>query len=71
MIYMFFYYEKLKEKLKDVAGEFGVGTLLSIAVSIIVCAFVFIPGMRTFSDSMLTSMKTWWATVSGTVFPTT
>jgi len=70
MFYMFFYYEKIKEKLKEKAGEFGVGPLLSIAVAIIVCGFVLIPGMRAFSNSIIGSINSWWTdTMDAVIFP--
>ncbi|MBN2897710.1 MAG: hypothetical protein JXO44_02950 [Clostridia bacterium] len=56
----------------DRKGEFGVGSILSIAVALIVSAFVLVPGMRTLADTIIKGMGTWWAnTISGNIFPTT
>lgn len=65
MIYYFM------QKLKEKKGELGIGTIISIAVAIIVAGFVLIPGMRSFAQTVLDSMNTWWQnTVQTSIFPT-
>ncbi len=59
-------------KLKDESGELGIGTIVSIAIAIIVAGFVLIPGMREFAQIILDSMNDWWQnTVQTSIFPTT
>jgi len=59
-------------KLKDESGELGIGTIVSIAIAIIVAGFVLIPGMRAFAQIILDSMNDWWQnTVQTSIFPTT
>jgi hypothetical protein len=60
-----------QEKIANVRGEFGVGSILSIAVALIVSAFVLVPGMRTFADTIIKGMSAWWdGTIRGNIFPT-
>lgn len=57
-------------KMKEKRGELGIGTIISIAIAIIVAGFVLIPGMRTFAQAILTSMNTWWTdTIQTSIFP--
>ena len=57
-------------KLQEKRGELGIGTIVSIAVAIIVAGFVLIPGLRGFAESVLTSMTTWWNdTIKSGIFP--
>jgi hypothetical protein len=61
---------KVKVALGNKRGELGLGTLISIAVAIIVAAFVMIPGLRSFGASVLSSMTDWWTnTVQNDIFP--
>lgn len=62
----------IKSKLKDIKGELGIGTIIGVAVAIIVAGFVLIPGMRTFAETVLSSMNTWWQnTIQSNIFPRT
>jgi len=59
-------------RLKNKGGELGIGTIVSVAIAIIVAGFVLIPGMRGFAQMVLDSMDTWWQnTVQTSIFPTT
>ncbi len=49
---------------------FGLNELLGIAAVIILAAFIIIPGMRTFAQSMMNGLQGWWTNVSGKIFPT-
>lgn len=61
-----FVYWKLREK----RGELGIGTIISIAIAIIVAGFVLIPGLRGFAESVMSSMTTWWNdTIKSGIFP--
>ena len=67
--------KNLKEKAVDVlsneVGEFGIGSLITVAIAIIVVGFILIPGMRSFASEILSSMDSWWTnTVKGDIFPT-
>lgn len=55
-------------KVMNQKGEFGIGAVMSIAVALIVAAFVLVPGMQTFAQSVLTSMNNWWSNFSGNLF---
>lgn len=57
-------------KWTDKKGELGIGTIVSIAVAIIVAGFVLIPGLRGFAESVMTSMTSWWNdTIRSGIFP--
>ncbi len=63
--------DEAKEVLGNKRGELGMGTLIAIAVAIIVAAYVMIPGLRTFGESVLSSMNDWWTnSVRTEIFPT-
>ena len=65
-------YMKFYEKVYNRKGEFGVVSILSIAVALIVSAFVLVPGMRTFADGIIKGMTSWWTdTIRSNIFPTT
>ncbi len=49
---------------------FGLNEILGIAAAIIIAAFIIIPGMRTFAQTMMTSLSTWWGNISSSIFPT-
>lgn len=52
-------------------GELGIGTIISVAIAIIVAGFVLIPGMRSFAQTVINSMNTWWQnTIQSNIFPT-
>lgn len=66
-----------KEKLRSIMnnkGEFGIGSVLSIAAALIVSAFVLIPKLKTLSSTMMENMSDWWGTdgksgISSEIFP--
>lgn len=62
--------KKIKKYLNK-RGEFGVGSVLSIAVTIIIVAFIFLPGMESFANTLFSKMESWWGTVSKEIFVTT
>ena len=58
--------------LNNNRGEITLNQILGIAVALIIAAFVTIPALRTFSNTVLTSLTTWYnSTVSIKIFPTT
>lgn len=57
-------------KLRSESGEFGISSLIGVAIGLIIAAFVLIPGVRTFAGKIMTDMGSWWNNVvSGQVFP--
>ncbi|MBN2794848.1 MAG: hypothetical protein JXR88_05545 [Clostridia bacterium] len=63
-------YFKLRELLDNTRGELGIGTIVSIALAIIVAGFVLIPGLRGFAESVMQSMIDWWNnTIKTGIFP--
>jgi|GEM_PF-477207 len=57
--------------LKSERGEFGMSAILGIAIGLIIAAFVLIPGLRNFADTIITAMNSWWTTsISSNIFPT-
>lgn len=54
----------------DTRGEFGMSSIIGLAIGLIVAAFILIPGVRTFATSVITDMQSWWTTtISSTLFP--
>ena len=63
---------RLVIKLQAERGEFGVGTVLALAFTLIVAAFVVLPGLKLLSAQIMNDLTLWWTnTVSPKVFPTT
>jgi hypothetical protein len=49
---------------------FGMNELLGIAATLIIAAFVIIPGLRTFADNIMDRLGTWWTdSVTAHIFP--
>jgi len=49
-------------------GEMAMGTILSIAIAIIIAAFVLIPQLRTFTNMVMRDVQNWWTnTVRDTI----
>lgn len=60
----------LAAKLRSERGEFGISSLIGVAIGLIVAGFVLIPGIRSFAESIIASMNAWWSNVVGNyVFP--
>jgi len=61
-----FFYASVRNK----QGELGIGTIVSVALAIIIAGFVLIPGLRGFAESVMLSMNTWWSdTIKSGIFP--
>lgn len=57
-------------KLKKQTGDAGVGFILIIACSLIISAFVILPGLRTFAGGIIAALTSWWGTsIKSTIFP--
>lgn len=51
-------------------GEFGMSAIIGIAIGLIIAAFVLIPGIQTFAQSIMSQMQSWWTnTISSQIFP--
>ena len=49
---------------------FGMSELLGIAATLIIAAFVIIPGLRTFADNIMDRLGTWWTnSITTQIFP--
>lgn len=58
-------------RLRNDNRGFGMNELLGIAAALIIAAFVIIPSLRTFANSIMTGLDNWWdATISTRIFPT-
>lgn len=61
--------KKIRRFLQDESGEFGLNTVIGVAIGLIVAAFVVLPGIRSFADLVMDHMSLWWETsVHGTIF---
>lgn len=51
-------------------GEFGISSVIGIAIGLIVAAFILIPGIETFATNIMTDMQLWWTNSIGSqIFP--
>ncbi len=46
--------------LKSRRGDFGMSSLLGVAIAIIIAVFVVIPGIRGLSEKVIDGMNEWW-----------
>lgn len=62
--------QKAREILYNQRGEFGISSLIGVAIGLIIAAFVLIPGIRNFATHIMKDMEQWWTdSVSNQVFP--
>ena len=47
---------------------FGINEVIGIAAGVIIAAVVVIPGLRTFAQSIMSELTTWWTSVSVELF---
>ena len=60
----------MKHKLKSEKGEFGISSVIGIAIGLIVAAFILIPGIQTFASKIISDMQLWWTnSISTQIFP--
>lgn len=51
-------------------GEFGMSSIIGIAIGLIIAAFILIPGLQTFANTIISDMELWWTnSVSSQIFP--
>jgi len=61
----------VREKFIDRQGGFGLNEILGIAAALIIAAFIIIPQMKEFAESLMKGLKDWWNdTISKTIFKT-
>lgn len=58
-----------KKLVKEEKGDM-VGVFIGVAAVIVVGAFVVVPQLRVFAESIFSSMTTWWTSISSKIFPT-
>ncbi len=70
---IFFNYHMRRQKerwLTDTRGEFGMNSIIGVAIGLIIAAFVLIPSLQKFAKTVMAAMETWWSgTISGSLFP--
>lgn len=47
---------------------FGINEVIGIAAGIIIAAVVIIPGLKTFSGTVMTQLTTWWSSLATDIF---
>lgn len=47
---------------------FGINEIIGIAAGVIIAAVVVIPGLRTFAQTIMTELTTWWESMSAVLF---
>ncbi len=51
-------------------GEFGMSSIIGIAIGLIIAAFILIPGIQTFATKIMSDMQLWWTnSISTQIFP--
>ena len=66
-----YYLFHIKRILNSERGEFGIGAILSIAMALLIAAFVVFPGVKTFAGTIVTDMTSWWSsTIKPEIFGT-
>lgn len=51
-------------------GDFGMNAVIGIAIGLIVAAFVLIPGIENFADTIIRDMQNWWSNgITSALFP--
>ncbi len=60
----------LNRIIKEEKGEFGMGSVIGIAIGLIIAAFILIPGIQVFAGQIMTDMQQWWLnSISSQIFP--
>ena len=56
--------------LRSERGEFGMSSIIGIAIGLIIAAFILIPGIQTFATKIMSDMQLWWTnSISSQIFP--
>ncbi len=58
---------RMLNPLKSKKG-FGINEIIGIAAGVIIAAVIVIPGLRIFTQTIMTQMTTWWNKVSLVLF---
>jgi len=62
--------KEMKPKIISEKGEFGISSVIGIAIGLIVAAFILIPGIQTFASKIISDMQLWWTnSISTQIFP--
>jgi len=57
-----------KMNLRSKKG-FGINEIIGIAAGVIIAAVVVIPGLRTFAQTIMSELTSWWSGISSSIFP--
>jgi len=65
------HYEKRGDKKMNFRSKkgFGINEIIGIAAGVIIAAVVVIPGLRTFAQTIMSELTTWWSGISSSIFP--
>ncbi|MBM7560978.1 hypothetical protein [Fusibacter tunisiensis] len=57
-------------RVREERGDFGMNAVIGIAIGLIVAAFVLLPGIRGFADTIVKDLQNWWDTgIASNLFP--
>lgn len=60
----------LMTRIFEERGDFGMNAVIGIAIGLIVAAFILIPGIENFADTIISDMQNWWSNgITSTLFP--
>jgi len=63
-------YSLMKKRLFSDRRGFGMNELLSIAAALILAAFIVIPQLKTFAQTVMSGLSEWWRdTIKTSIFP--
>ena len=61
--------KKLSNDLFRTKKGFGMNELLGIAAAIVIAAFIVIPGLKSFTSSIMDKLVDWWGNIENVFFP--
>ena len=63
--------KSFRDRFIDRQGGFGLNELLGIAAALIIAAFIIIPSMQDFAESLMEGLGRWWEnTITNRIFTT-
>jgi len=62
--------ERKETKIMNLRSKkgFGINEIIGIAAGVIIAAVVVIPGLRTFAETVMGQLTTWWTGISTSIF---
>lgn len=62
--------KSIRKILLSERGEFGMSAIIGIAIGLIIAAFILIPGLQAFANTIMSDMELWWTnSISSQIFP--